>query len=130
MMIMTLTKLQNVNLDQHYTLAAIEDELVYSLYSVTSPFLYDSNKIVPIRQKYIEQAKNILYRTNVFQPVPDFVINLSDIPLSIRTELGKITSHEIDMAVTGAIARIYEDLDPRYFRISVVRRNIKWRIEP
>jgi hypothetical protein len=121
--------LQKDDPDVQYTLAAIEDELVYTLYSVITLFL-NHNNIFPIRQKYIEQAENILYHINLFQPVPVFVINISDIPGSLRKELERITSSEKRKVITGAVARILEDLDPRYFRISGVRRNIEWRIEP
>lgn len=116
--------------DVQYTIAAIEDELVYALQAVTTPFLNDSNKIVPIRQKYIEQAKRLLYRINVFQPVPVFIINISDIPLSLQKQIERISLSEKYEVITCVVSRILEDVNPRYFRINGVCRNIRWRIEP
>ena len=103
--------LQNGDSDVQCTPAAIEDELIYSLYAATTLFLHGSNKIFPIRQKYVEQAKNILYRINLFQPVPIFVINISDIPPSLQKQLEKITLSQKRDVITGAVARILEDID-------------------
>lgn len=116
----------------HYTNAAIEDELVYSLYGVTTLILQGSKDGFPIRQKYVEQAKKNLYRINVFQPIPIFVINTSDLPPSLKKELEKIMHYpkQLEEIITGAVCRILEDVNPRYFRISGIRRNIKWRIDP
>lgn len=115
-----------------YTNAAIEDELVNSLFGVTTPMLDEENMIQPIRQKYVEQAKKILFRINIFQPVPLFVINSSDLPLGLRKELERITHYpeQLEEIVTGAVSRILEDVNPRYFRVSGVRTNIRWRIDP
>ena len=117
---------------RYCTNAAIEDDLVCSLYGVTTPFLDEDYKIRPIRQKYVEQAKAILYRINVFQPVPVFVINSSDLPKSLRRELEKFVNYpeQFDEIIMGAVSRILEDVNPRYFRVSGVRRSIRWRIDP
>ena len=98
----------------HSTPLPIEDEIVYSLYGATTLFLSDGNKIFPIRRKYVEQAKKILHHINVFRPVPVFVINMSDISPTLKRELEKITQSEIREVITGAVARILEDVDPRF----------------
>ena len=40
---------RDINDDPQYALAAIEDEIVYSLYGATTPFLHGGNKIFHIR---------------------------------------------------------------------------------
>ncbi|HZD36724.1 MAG TPA: hypothetical protein VE130_16080 [Nitrososphaeraceae archaeon] len=123
---------RDINDDPQYTLAAIEDEIVYSLYGATTLFLHEGNKIFHIRQKYVEQAKIILFRINVFQPIPVFVINLSDLSPSLKRELKQIMRcpEILEEVVTNAVARILEDVNPKYFRVSGVRRNIIWRFDP
>jgi hypothetical protein len=81
---------RDINDDPQYALAAIEDEIVYSLYGATTLFLHEGNKIFHIRQKYVEQAKKILFRSNVSQHIPVFVINLSDLSPSLNRELKQI----------------------------------------
>jgi hypothetical protein len=81
--------------------------------------------------KYYRQAKELMKWVPIARPVPEFVINASDISPKVIEEL----EARIDNPPTfryilkQAVGRIFENLDFAYYHMSVAR-NLPVRIEP
>ena len=73
------------------------------------------------KRKYEEQAKWLMHRIPVYRPAPPFIINLSDLPTRIKEELADLDDETLEYVLKESISRIFEDIDQRYFRLSVRR---------
>jgi hypothetical protein len=82
---------QAVKLYYHYTVAALEDELVRLLSSKCTAEVVeqeeDGNQWIYISHPYLQQAQHLLYKVNVYHPLPKFVIFPEDIPKGLVNEL-------------------------------------------
>lgn len=80
-----------------------------------------------IYHRYLQQAEELLYKVNVYDPLLEFVIWSEDIPEGLAQELrhlGKVTMNQV---ITNAVRRIYESVDPEYFHTNGIFGKVKWR---
>jgi hypothetical protein len=128
----SLEKGMNMTFDsKQWTPAALEDELTFCLCSVKLYFIKDTKEI-HIIHKYYDQGESMIYRINLWQPPPVFVINVSDLTLRLNKELKKlmISPEALNGVVIQSIGRIFENIDERYFHLSGIMNRIRWRFEP
>jgi hypothetical protein len=79
-----------------------------------------------LRRLYEVQARYKMYRTQVFRLV--FVVYLKHLDDKLKRELANLDRESRDYVVTGAVGRIFEQVDKRYFLLSV-KPLLKWRFE-
>jgi len=72
---------------------------------------------------YDKQAYDLIYRIPVHQPTPSFEIKISDINPDVKKELDVRWGNRkiIDYILREAVGRIFENIDERYFQLSVKR---------
>lgn len=89
------------------------------------------------RSKYERQAEFVMYRIAFYRPPPTFVVNVSDFDLqdnintyepidTLRTELLSLDEETLEDVMTETISRLYENVNDRYYRLSIKRKDIKW----
>ena len=97
----------------NHTTAALEDRLLIE---------------VPSRKKYIEKAECLLYRIDVSNPLPVFVIPEQDIPKRLVNSLEGLGTIMMNKVVTNVVRRIYESVDFDYYHAigicGIVRRGL------
>lgn len=116
-----------------WTIAATTDELIFQLSSAYSFTINDDTKEIHIMHKYYEQAEYILYRINIYNPRPVFVINRSDLASRLQSELKRLfrSSREaFDKIVTEAVEVILESVNRRYYHLNGIKGKIRWRFDP
>jgi hypothetical protein len=132
-----------------WSLAAIVDELFISLLDTKAVFcMINSNRKTSVfsdpkkaaeanrsnsgsgvpRRLYEEQASYKMYRIPVFRPSPIFVIYLKHLDERLKKELANLDKEAKDFVVKEAIGRICEQVDKRFFLLSV-KPLLKWRLE-
>lgn len=80
-----------------------------------------------LKRKYKEQANYLMYRIPVFDPSSPFIVNLKDLSVEVKEGLAVLDDEALDDVMTEAIGRIFENINERYFRLSV-RRFLKWEL--
>ena len=108
------------------SIAAVEDKLVEVISSDNTCEIDDENRI-HIKWAYLEQAEALIYRINVYDPLPEFVIFTSDLPRWLLDELGHCGKVAMKRVITNAVRRIYESIDPEYFHINGIYGKVRWR---
>ena len=71
-------------------------------------------------RKYYNQAHNLL-KIGVFKPVPEFIINLSDLSPTLIKELHSLDSRDREFVLKQAVGRIFEDVHIEIYHNSVSR---------
>jgi hypothetical protein len=114
-----------------YTEAALEDALLFHLSSFNSIHLeqdIEGNEYIRPYWQYQEQAEVNLYRCNVHDQPPEFVIFENDLPAwlinELADELDKKTRHRI---ITNAVRRLYESMDSEYYHVNGIASKVRWR---
>ena len=131
------------------SLAAISDDLTFSLLDTKLVFcMINSNRKRSIisdprdveevhrcntgtgvlRRFYEEQARYKMYRIPVFRPPPVFVVYLKHLDEGLKKELSNLDRESKDLVMKEAISRIFEQVDKRFFLLSV-KPLLKWRFE-
>lgn len=115
----------------HLTTKALEDELLYVLSSKTEcDVIIDENGewfIHPFHP-YINQAEGLLYKINVYQPLPKYVIFPRDISEGLAKELENLGKVKMNQVITNAVRRLYESVDPDYYHTNGIYGKVKWEI--
>jgi hypothetical protein len=108
-----------------WTTERVIDEVSLSLMSVKSQFCMinardDSRNRGPgvLRRIYEEQARYKMYRMVVYRPPPVFIIHLKDLDEKVKRELAKRDKDIIDFILEQSAARIFDQVDSRYFLLS------------
>ena len=81
-----------------------------------------------LRRFYEEQARYKMYRIPVFRPPPVYVVYLKHLDEGLKKELSNLDRESKDFVMKEAISRIFEQVDKRFFLLSV-RPLLKWRFE-
>jgi hypothetical protein len=115
-----------VNQYDSYTIAALEDEVVSKL-SAACSYKIDERRTIHITWKYLDSALQLLYKINVFKPIPYFEIYICDLPYSLRKTLESFPSNIVNKLITKAVCRIVESTDPSYYHVSGVHGRIRWK---
>lgn len=108
------------------SVAAIEDRLVATISSHNTADIDQDG--MHIKWPYLDQAKALIYRINVYDPLPEFVIFTSDLPRWLLEELGRCGKAAMKRIITNAVRRIYESVDPDYFHINGIYGKVRWRL--
>ena len=130
----------------HWSLACIVDELIISLLETKAVFcMINSNKGFSdhkwveeanrcnngngvSRRLYEQQAIYKMYRMPIYRPPPVFVVHLRHLDYRLKQELAKLDKWSKDYVMKEAIGRICEQVDKRFFLLSV-KSLLKWRLE-
>jgi hypothetical protein len=80
---------------------------------------------------YEKQANELMYRIPIYRPTPFFEIKISDLNEQVKKELDDRWGYkkEIDYILKEAVGRIFENIDKRYFLLSV-KRLLRVRLVP
>jgi len=108
------------------------DELVFCLGSFNSYNLNELIKEIEITHKYYDRAEWLIYRINVFNPIPEFEINLSDLSFRLKREIADLVSTPVllDDVMTNVVRRLLESVDPSYYHLAGIHGKIRWRLVP
>jgi hypothetical protein len=71
------------------------------------------------RSKYEHAAEDLIYRIPVYQPVPSFIVNMNDLTDKLNEELRNLDDKSLNEVMKQAIGRIFENINERYFKLSV-----------
>ncbi len=71
-------------------------------------------------RKYYNQAFDLL-NIGRLDPVPYFIINLSDLPKPLRSELSSLDKESRNFILKQAVGRIFEDVNADLFHNSISR---------
>jgi hypothetical protein len=114
----------------NYTAAALENELTFVLLSNNECEVLDGGiglDQILIYHPYINQGEGKLYRINIEDPLPEFIIWESDIPLDLALALQRLGKIMMNRVITNAVRRIYETIDPEYYHKNGIYGKVKWR---
>ncbi len=114
-----------------YSEAGLEDALVGSLSSCNTFYLEETRnhqQTICIKWSYLEQAETLLYKINLYHPLPEFVIYIEDIPQVIQQEINHLNEITVKKTFTNVVRRIYESVNPDYFHISGIYGKVKWKL--
>jgi hypothetical protein len=108
--------------------AALTDELTYRISSHNACHIEEDEEgktYIRLYHLYLEQAEVMLYRINVYDPLPEFVIYTDDIPRWLDDSLSGLDETSRKRIVTEAVRRIYESVDPEYFHTNGIYGKIR-----
>ena len=71
-------------------------------------------------RKYYNQAFSLL-RIGAYNPVPYFIINLSDLTQDLRKELSSLDKQTRQFVLKQVVGRIFEDINSDLFHNSISR---------
>ena len=114
------------NQEEILSVAAVEDKLVAVISSYNTCEIDDENRI-HIKWHYLDQAEALIYRINVYDPLPEFVIFTEHLPEELSQELNSIGKVLKKKTITNAVRRIYESVDPEYFHTNEIYGKVRWR---
>jgi hypothetical protein len=119
----------------NYSRAGLEDALVGSLSSCNTSYLDEDKNgdhlqhTISIKWSYLEQAEDLLYKINLYDPLPEFVIYIEDIPVAVREEIKHLDEITIKKTFTNAVRRIYESVNADYFHTAGIYGKVKWKLD-
>lgn len=137
---------QELDDSQCRTLAAIADELLFSMLDTKAVFcMINSNKGFSdhkwvkeanrcnngngvLRRLYEQQAIYKMYRMPIYRPPPVFVVYLKHLDDRLKQELAKLDKWSKDYVMKEAIGRIFEHIDRRFYFLSA-KPLLDWRLE-
>ncbi len=92
------------------------------------PWLNEKRKAVFGDRKYYNQAFDLL-SIGALEPVPYFIINLSDLDHEIRSELSGLSKNSRQFVLKQAVGRIFEDINSDLFHKSI-SKVLRVKFEP
>lgn len=113
-----------------FTISRLTDELTLILSSKNDCDIFEykyGQQYLYIFRPYQNQAEGLLYRINVGEYPPEFVIWEEDIPEELIRTLRKLGLVTMKMIVTEAVRRLYESVDSDYFHTNGLYNKIRWR---
>lgn len=115
---------------EFWTKEGLIDELVFHLGSINSFKINELTREIHISHKYYDRADLLIYRINVYEPIPEFEINLSDLTNGLKRDILKLTSTPaaLDNIMTNTVRRIVEAVNPEYYHLAGIHGKIKWRL--
>jgi hypothetical protein len=70
------------------------------------------------RRKYYNRAHHFL-KIGAFKPVPNFVVNLSDLTPRLKKELYELDNEDLNYVLRQAVGRIFEDVNSELYHNSL-----------
>lgn len=123
-----------------WSISKTEDELVLNFCAYCDATVKEitdndnnnqNNMEIIVTHPYQEQAKNILYKINLADPVPVFTICYSTLSPKLKEELSGIWKRDQELfnkIIINSIKRLYESIDYHYFHTSGIGGKIAWAI--
>ena len=114
----------------NHTPEALEDDLTFLLSSKNeAEIIYDENENphILIYHPYLNQAEGLLYKININDPLPEFVIWEEDIPPGLVQALKQLASVAMKRVITNAVCRLYESINLVYYHTNGIHGKIRWR---
>ena len=110
------------NIKDQWTTECLIDELALHLAQVTEHIAKENGEKITVR-KYYHQAKSLMRLIPIARPPPVFIISNSDLTPRLRIEIESIRDSPITLryVLTQSIGRIFENLDFRYYHLSLAR---------
>ena len=99
-----------------------------TLSRIYRPWLNDKRVAIYGDRKYYNEAFDLL-SIGAYNPGPFFIINLSDLPERLRTELSSLDKQTRQLVPKQAVGRIFEDINSDLFHNSI-SRVLKVKFEP
>jgi hypothetical protein len=109
-----------------YTTEGLKDELFLQM-CFTKETITDNNGKKITVSKYYLQAWELLPRISAGNPPPYFIINLSHLTPKLIYEL-RNDKYNRDYVVSQAIGRIFENVSPKQYHLSLAKR-LRWKFE-
>lgn len=76
---------------------------------------------------YLNQAEGLIYKINVYCPLPVYVIWNEDIPAALTEALLTLGKNSMKRVITEAVRGIYESVDADYYHANGLHGKICWR---
>jgi len=114
----------------NFTNSALTDELTRILSEKLDCDIYeDGNRqcYLSIFRPYVNQAEGLLYKINLYEDFPEFVIWQKDIPDSLARVLLDLDYFTMNKIITEAVRRLFESVDLDYLHTNSIYRKVKWR---
>lgn len=111
-----------------FTIGGMIDDLYLSLVCSKEPVTNNSKRTILI-SKYYLRAWKLQRLISVGNPPPHYVINISDLTPKLVQALMELNDETKNFIVNLAIGRIFENINPRLYHLSVARR-LRWNFEP
>lgn len=71
----------------------------------------------------------MLYKININDPLPEFVIWEEDVPLGLVKALEQLGKIKMKRVITDAVRRVYESVDPEYYHVNSILGKVQWRFD-
>jgi hypothetical protein len=113
---------------ESYTLGGLIDDLYISLLCSKETVIDISGRQI-VSNKYYLQAWRLQSLISIGRPPPDFVISLSDLNPKLKQDLNGLDYETKNFVINQAIGRIFENINPRLYHLSIARR-LCWRMDP
>ena len=110
------------NIEEQWTTECLVDELTLRLAQVKEQIEKHNGEIITLR-KYYHQAKRLMGLIPIARPPPIFIIFYLDLTPKLRNEIESIRDSPIVLRyiLNQAVGRIFENLDFRYYHLSLAR---------
>jgi hypothetical protein len=112
---------QQADDEDNWTIGRLIDEIYLELMRAVR--IHGTSSV----KKYQDQAKYLMYRIPVCRPSSPFKINVVDLTSRLGQELESLDGETLDCVMKEAIGRIFENINERYFLLSV-KHLLKWEL--
>jgi hypothetical protein len=112
---------------ESYTLWGLIDDIYVSLLCSKECVTDGSGRRIVINRYYL-QAWKLQRLISVGRPTPYFVILLSDLSPKLKQALNDLDDETRNFVLIHAIGRIFENINPRLYHLSIARR-LRWKLE-
>ncbi len=112
---------QEADFEEHWTTSRLIDETYLELMRAVR--IHGTSSV----KKYQDQAKYLMYKIPVYRPSPSFNVNVIDLTPKLRQELESLDDESLDSVMKEAIGRVFENINERYFLLSV-KKLLKWEL--
>jgi hypothetical protein len=110
-----------------YTIWGLIDEIYLSLVCSKEHVIDGSGSRIVI-SKYYLQAWKLQRLISAGRPPPYFIIMLSDLNPKLKQGLKSLDDETKDFVLSQAIGRIFENINPRLYHLSIARR-LRWELK-
>lgn len=106
---------------EYYTIEYLADLLFLRIVSVKDKITKADGEMLTVR-KYHNQALRLWRWIPVSKPVPDYVVNVSDLTPRIVVELKALDRFSYNYVIKTAVGRIFENIDAKGYHLNIARR--------
>jgi hypothetical protein len=110
-----------------FTIGGLIDDVYLALVCAKETVSDNSGAKIVINKYYL-QAWKMQGLISVGNPPPCFVIKLSDLNPKLKEALKDLDDETKSYVLNQAIGRIFENINPRLYHLSIARR-LRWRLQ-